>query len=94
VKLYTKGSRVSQSSYGPGTVTSSDERYTVIEFDNHGRRVFMTDMVTLGKTDEPAPNRPAKPKRKAAAKTATGEPKASKASAAEAKASKSSDRSK
>jgi hypothetical protein len=31
VKLYTKGSRVSQASYGPGTVTSSDERYTVID---------------------------------------------------------------
>jgi hypothetical protein len=64
VKLFAKGSRVSQSTYGAGTVTSSDERYTVIEFDQHGRRVFLTDMVTLGKTDEPAPNKPAKEKRK------------------------------
>ena len=66
MKLHSKGSRVSQSSYGPGTVTSSDEKYTVIEFDHHGRRVFMTDMVALAKTDEPAPNKPAKEKRRKA----------------------------
>jgi len=66
VKLFTKGNRVSQANYGAGTVVSSDERYTVIEFDNHGRRVFITDMVTLGKSDEPAPNKPAKGRRKKA----------------------------
>ena len=37
-------------------------------FDNHGGRVFITDMVTLGKTDEPAPNKPAKGRRKKAVK--------------------------
>jgi hypothetical protein len=63
VKLFAKGNRVTQATYGAGTITSSDERYTVIEFDNHGRRVFITDMVTLGQTDEPAPK-----KKKAAAK--------------------------
>ena len=66
MKLFTKGNRVSQANYGAGTVVSSDERYTVIEFDNHGRRVFITDMVTLGKTDEPAPNKPVKGRRKKA----------------------------
>ena len=71
MKLFAKGSRVMQSQYGSGTVTSSDERYTVIEFDHHGRRTFVTDMVTLGASDEPAPNRPEKAKRrKAAAKPA------------------------
>ena len=71
MKLFAKGSRVTQPTYGPGTVTSSDERYTVIEFDQHGRRVFLTDMVALAKTDEPAPNKPAKEKRKKAAKATT-----------------------
>jgi hypothetical protein len=73
VKLYGKGNRVTQATYGAGTVTSSDDKYTVIEFDQHGRKVFLTDMVTLGKTDEPAPNRPVKEKKKkaAAAKPAT-----------------------
>jgi hypothetical protein len=71
VKLYGKGNRVTQPTYGAGTVTSSDDKYTVIEFDQHGRKVFLTDMVTLGKTDEPAPNRPVKErKKKAPAKTA------------------------
>jgi hypothetical protein len=66
VKLYTKGSRVMQATYGSGTVTSSDEKYTVIEFDEHGRRVFLTDVVTLTKSDSPAPNKPTKAKRKKA----------------------------
>jgi hypothetical protein len=66
VKLYTKGSRVTQATYGAGTVTSSDEKYTVIEFDDHGRKVFLTDVVTLNKSDAPAPNKPTKSKRKKA----------------------------
>jgi hypothetical protein len=66
VKLFAKGNRVAQANYGSGTVLSSDERYTAIEFDNHGRKVFITDMVTLTKSDEPAPNKPAKAKRKKA----------------------------
>jgi hypothetical protein len=71
VKLFAKGNRVTQATYGNGTITSTDERYTVIEFDNHGRRVFITDMVTLGKSDEPAPDRPAGRSRKSKAKTKT-----------------------
>jgi hypothetical protein len=67
MKLFAKGSRVMQSQYGSGTVTSSDERYTVIEFDLHGKRTFVTDMVTLGASTEPAPNRPEKAKRRKAA---------------------------
>ena len=67
MKLYTKGSRVTQATYGSGTVTSSDEKYTVIEFDEHGRRVFLTDVVTLTKSETPAPNKPSKAKRKKAA---------------------------
>jgi hypothetical protein len=67
VKIYPPRSRVTQSTYGLGTVTSSDERYTVIEFDDHGRRVFLTEVVTLGKSDQPAPQRPVKAKRTKAA---------------------------
>jgi len=72
VKLFAKGSRVTQANYGPGTITSSDERYTVIEFDNHGRRVFITDMVTLDKTDEPAPKKKPSRRRKAVAAAGKG----------------------
>ena len=64
MKLFAKGSRVKQANYGAGTVESSDERYTVINFDHHGRRTFISDMATLDKTDEPAPDRPASSRRK------------------------------
>ncbi|MCC7009863.1 MAG: hypothetical protein IT184_13735 [Acidobacteria bacterium] len=67
MKPFAKDSRVTQPNYGAGTVMSSDERYTVIEFDLHGRRRFITDKVTLSKTDEPAPVKPAKTRRKKAA---------------------------
>jgi hypothetical protein len=71
MKLFAKGSRVLQSQYGSGTVMTSDERYTVIEFDQHGKRTFITDMVALSASDEPAPNKPEKTRRrKAAAKPA------------------------
>jgi hypothetical protein len=85
VKLFAKGSRVKQSAYGSGTVTSSDERYTVIEFDNHGKRTFVTDMVTLGASDEPAPNRPEK-KRRQSTKTAGAKAPTAKVPAAKARA--------
>jgi len=39
----------------------------VIEFDQHGKRTFVTDMVTLGASTEPAPNKPEKAKRRKAA---------------------------
>ena len=70
MKLFSKGSRIKQPTYGAGTVESSDERYTIIDFDNHGRRTFVSGLVMLDKSDEPAPDRPAAARRrKAPAKT-------------------------
>ena len=66
MKLFTKGSRITQPNYGTGTVESSDERYTVIDFDNHGRRTFVSSLVALDKSDEPAPDRPAGARRQKA----------------------------
>jgi hypothetical protein len=57
MRIYAAGDRVVQPQYGPGTVTSANERHTVIEFDNHGVRTFVTAMVTLEATSEPAPPR-------------------------------------
>ena len=83
MKLYAKGQRVSQATYGAGTVTSSDEKYTVIEFDEQGRRVFLTDMMKLGQTDVPAPAKAGKEKR---ARKPSAKSVAAKAAKAEAKA--------
>lgn len=56
--VHVKGDRVSQAQYGLGTVTEADERHTVIDFDDHGPRRFVTRMVRLAPSDSPAPARP------------------------------------
>lgn len=57
MKNWTKGDRVVQATYGPGTLVEVNEHHTVIEFDEHGRRVFSTRLVVLQATNEPAPAR-------------------------------------
>ena len=68
MKPFPKNSRVTQANYGSGTVTSSDESYTVIEFDEHGTRRFLTEMVVLTKSDVAAPVKQGKEKRAKAVK--------------------------
>ncbi len=58
------GDRVSQPQYGPGTITSVDESRTVIEFDQHGTRMFATSMVTLERSATPPPVRASRARRK------------------------------
>jgi hypothetical protein len=71
MRAYTKGDRVSQPQYGAGTITDVTDRYTVIDFDQHGVRTFVTSLVTLEATDEPAPtDRPRRAARKRTRKTA------------------------
>jgi hypothetical protein len=65
MKAWSKGDRVSQATYGPGTLVEVNEHHTVIDFDEGGRRTFSTRLVTLAPTNEPAP---AKAARKRAAK--------------------------
>ena len=57
MRLFAKGDRVTQPNYGPGTVTEANAYHTVIEFDQHGVRTFVTDRVILEPTNEPAPAR-------------------------------------
>jgi hypothetical protein len=57
MRLFSKGDRVTQPNYGPGTVTEANVYHTVIEFDQHGIRTFVTDRVVLEPTNEPAPAR-------------------------------------
>jgi hypothetical protein len=46
---------VAQPQYGAGTVRSVNAQHTVIEFDEHGVRTFVTSMVSLEPTAAPAP---------------------------------------
>jgi hypothetical protein len=60
MKAWAKGDRVSQATYGPGTLVEVNEHHTVIDFDEGGRRTFSTRLVTLAPTNEPAPAKAAR----------------------------------
>ena len=66
MKLYTVGTRVSQVTYGAGTITLTNEYHTIVDFDEHGIRTFATPIVELAKSDTVAPERPKRTRRKAA----------------------------
>jgi hypothetical protein len=67
--LHAKGDRVTQVSYGAGTITDVNSQYTVIDFDEHGVRTFVTTLVRLEPTESPAP--PPRTKARATKRTAT-----------------------
>jgi len=72
MKAWTKGDRVVQPTYGAGTLVEVNEHHTVIDFDEHGRRVFATRLVVLQATDSPAPAGGGTRKRAPRKKAATG----------------------
>ena len=49
------GDRVQHEQYGAGTVTLLDVYHTVIDFDGHGLRRFVTNRVVVERTDDPGP---------------------------------------
>jgi hypothetical protein len=57
MRIFNKGDRITQPQYGDGTVTDANERYTVIDFDEHGLRTFSTPLVKLGRSEVAAPVR-------------------------------------
>lgn len=61
--------RVTHEKYGLGVISEADAEYTVIEFDEHGRKKFLTRLVSLQSSDEPPPKR--RRTRKAGTKAAT-----------------------
>lgn len=71
VARFSIGDRVSQATYGTGTVTAVNEYHTTINFDAHGVRTFATAMVRLDPSNTLAPPKPPKRTRKAAVRVAT-----------------------
>ena len=57
MKNWSKGDRVSQPTYGAGTLVEVNEHHTVIDFDEGGRKTFATRLVALQATNEPAPHK-------------------------------------
>ena len=56
------GDRVVHSQYGDGTVQSVNEYHTVIDFDAHGKRTFVSPRVVLAESSVPAPEKPTRKK--------------------------------
>ena len=68
---FSVNERIQHEDYGPGTITEINSLHTTIEFDQGGRRKFMSSMVRLERSDVAAPER--RPKRapaKSVSKTA------------------------
>jgi len=49
------GDRVQHEQYGAGTVTLLDVYHTVVDFDGHGLRRFVTTRIVVERTDDPGP---------------------------------------
>ena len=62
------GDRVAHAQYGHGTVSSANEYHTVIDFDLHGKRTFVSPRVVLTDSIVPAPVKPVRAKRAPARK--------------------------
>lgn len=69
---YAPGDRVLHTQYGDGTLISSNEFHTVIDFDTQGLRTFSSPRVVLSPSSTPAPPKPTKrPRAKRAATAST-----------------------
>ena len=67
--FFSVGDRVTQSNYGDGTVTTVNERHTVVDFDLHGSHTFSSPLVRLERSMTLAPPKVAKPVRRTKAKS-------------------------
>jgi hypothetical protein len=56
------GQRLNHAQYGLGTTTGSDEQRTIIDFDDHGSKTFVTGMLQVTLVDGPPAPRPKRPR--------------------------------
>ncbi len=65
---YSPGDRVTHTQYGDGTLVSTNEYHTIIDFDGHGLRTFSSPRVVLEAASSVAPVKPVRrPRQKRAA---------------------------
>ncbi len=64
MNAYQEGQHVKHGLYGLGTILSSDEERTSIDFVEHGTKKFVTSMVELEVTDEKPPKKARKNSRR------------------------------
>ena len=64
MKRFDVGARVLEPTYGLGSVTAVEDAYTRIQFDDHGMKKFLTSLSRLEPSNEPAPARASRVRRK------------------------------
>ena len=67
ITVYEEGTQVKHQQYGVGTIVTSDEDRTSIDFTDHGTKKFVTSMVVLEITEDQPPKkakRSARPRRR------------------------------
>jgi hypothetical protein len=55
MKRFEVGARVTEPTYGHGSVIAVEDAYTRVQFDEHGVKKFLTSLSRLEPSDEPAP---------------------------------------
>ena len=63
MQVLSTGQQIKHEQYGLGVVTESDAERTAIEFDDHGRKLFVTSLMTAELIGE-APANPTRTKRR------------------------------
>jgi hypothetical protein len=61
--MYSTGDRVSQQQYGDGTVLVCNEHHTIVDFDAHGARTFVTRLARFDSCSTAAPIKPVRTRR-------------------------------
>ena len=68
-KGFSVGARLSEPTYGLGSVIAVEDAYVRIDFDEHGVKKFLTSLATFESSKEPAPSRAGRRRRKTAVKS-------------------------
>ena len=63
MQVLSNGQQIRHEQYGIGVVTDSDAERTSVDFDNHGRKLFVTSLMTAELIGD-APINPTRPKRR------------------------------
>ena len=63
MQVLSNGQQVKHEQYGLGVVTESDAEHTAIDFDDHGRKLFVTSLMTAELIGD-APVNPTRAKRR------------------------------
>ena len=63
MQVLSTGQQIKHSQYGLGVVTDSDSERTAIDFDDHGKKLFVTSLMSAELIGE-APANPTRAKRR------------------------------